>query len=166
MAQYQISEKGLKLLRDVETLRLIPYDDQTGKETKVWTTGATIGYGHLINQAEWSTYKNGITETAANNLFQQDLAPFVKLVSASIAAPLEPNQFDALVILAYNIGPQSFQNSSLVKLVNDPDTQTPFDNLEAAWKAWNKSQGKIMNGLTNRRQCEWNIYSKNIYERW
>lgn len=63
MAQYQISEKGLKLLRDAETLRLIPYDDQTGKETKVWTTGATIGFGHLINQAEWSTYKNGITET-------------------------------------------------------------------------------------------------------
>lgn len=66
MAQYQISEKGLRLLKGIETLRLMPYDDQTGKETKVWTMGATIGYGHLINQAEWGAYKNGITETAAN----------------------------------------------------------------------------------------------------
>ncbi|MBP6057645.1 MAG: lysozyme [Nitrosomonas sp.] len=166
MTRYQMSEQALNLLKQVEELRLTVYDDQTGKETQVWTKGATIGYGHLINKAEWDTYKDGITESAADSLFQQDLAPFIKIVSTSITIPLKPNEFDALVILAYNIGAQSFQNSSVVKLVNDSNAQTSYKNLEEAWKAWNKSQGKVMKGLINRRQCEWDIYSKNIYQRW
>ena len=57
MTQYQMSAQGLNLLKQVETLHLTPYDDQTGKESKVWTVGATIGYGHLINKAEWDIYK-------------------------------------------------------------------------------------------------------------
>jgi type VI secretion system secreted protein VgrG len=166
MVQYQMSESALNLLKQVEALRLTAYDDQTGEETRVWTAGTTIGYGHLISKAEWDTYKNGIAESAADSLFQQDLAPFIELVAAHITIPLKPNEFDALVILAYNIGAQSFQNSSVVKLVNDPSVQTSYKNLEQAWKAWNKSQGKVMNGLINRRQCEWDIYSKNIYQRW
>ena len=36
----------------------------------------------------------------------------------------------------------------------------------AAWKAWNKSQGQVMQGLVNRRNAEWDVYSKNIYQRW
>ena len=49
-SELDMSEEGLTLLKQVETLRLKPYDDQTSKETKVWTEGATIGYGHLIKK--------------------------------------------------------------------------------------------------------------------
>ena len=59
-----------------------------------------------------------------------------------------------------------FAGSSVVKLVNDPATPTAFSSLEAAWKVWNKSQGKVNQGLIHRRQCEWNIYSQGIYKRW
>lgn len=37
--------------------------------------------------------------------------------------------------------------------VNDRKAVTGHVNLEAAWKVWNKSQGKVMKGLTKRRAC-------------
>lgn len=165
-SELNISEQVLTLLKQIETLRLKPYDDQTGKETKVWTEGATIGYGHLIKKAEWNTYKDGILEFAANTLFQQDLSPFVTVIRSNITAKLNKNEFDALVMLAFNIGSVGFKGSSVAKLVNDAKAKTSYENLEAAWKSWNKSQGKVMKGLENRRLCEWKVYSQGIYERW
>lgn len=163
-----LSGDGLKLLKDIEQLRLKPYDDQTGKEIHAWVAGATIGYGHLIKAAEWNLYKNGITEFTASTLFGLDLAPFVTAVRNGIASALEQHQFDALVMLAFNIGAgaNGFAGSSVVKLINDPTAKTNYPNLEAAWKAWNKSQGKVMKGLENRRACEWAVFSQGVYKKW
>jgi type VI secretion system secreted protein VgrG len=161
-----ISSKGLTLLKQIEKLHLKPYDDQTGQQIATWIQGATIGYGHLIKKTEWHTYKNGMAESQANILFEADLSPFVTAVQNGVSAQLSQNEFDALVILAFNIGVQSFTGSSVLKLINTPTATTKYRDLEEAWKAWNKSQGKVMKGLNNRRNCEWKIYSESIYERW
>lgn len=157
---------GIALLKAVETLRLKPYDDQTGLDISAWVAGATIGYGHLIAAGEWTTYKGGITEPQADALFAADLAPFEQVVRDSITVGLQQYQFDALVILAFNIGEAGFKSSSVVKLVNDPNAVTGYTSLESAWKAWNKSQGKVMKGLDNRRAAEWRIYTGADYSRW
>lgn len=163
---FWISMKGINLLHSIEVARLKPYDDQTGKEVDSWVQGATIGYGHLIRQEEWSKYGNGLTTEQINALFDQDLSSFVEAVGSVVKIDLAQNQFDALVILAYNIGIDAFRTSSVLKLVNDPSAVTGHPSLEAAWKSWSKSQGKVMQGLVNRRHAEWKIYSKNIYEKW
>lgn len=90
----------------------------------------------------------------------------MQVVSDTISVGLQQYEFDALVILAFNIGREGFKTSSVAKLVNDPKAVTGYVNLEAAWKSWNKSQGKVMKGLTNRRACEWNIYTSALYARW
>jgi len=161
-----LSDKGISLLSSIESLASQPYDDQTGKIISHWVEGATIGYGHLISESEWDKYKDGITESQALELFRNDLQVYVKAVREGVTGEISQNEFDALVILAFNIGQQAFLNSSVLKLVNDPGSITPYENLEQAWKAWDKSQGKVNTGLQNRRQAEWNIYSKNIYEKW
>lgn len=167
-SKLSLGSEGLALLMQIETLRLKPYDDQTGKEISVWTKGATIGYGHLIKENEWITYKGGITEPDANTLFKRDLSPFEAAVRTKITAGLKQNEFDALVILAFNIGAgeNGFAGSSVVKIVNDPNAKTAYKNLELAWKAWNKSQGEVNKGLENRRLCEWKIYSEGTYKKW
>lgn len=99
-------------------------------------------------------------------LFSADLAPFVTSVRTNITANVSQQEFDALVMLVFNIGRSGFAGSSVVKLVNDPAAKTDYTDLEAAWKSWNKSQGKVMKGLDNRRQCEWNVYSKGVYAKW
>jgi GH24 family phage-related lysozyme (muramidase) len=161
-----VSPQALALLKQVETLRLSPYDDQTGALTSAWVSGATIGYGHLIHVAEWDRCKNGISLAAADDLLGADLEVPVTAVRSAVTVALMQQQFDALVILAFNIGATGLAGSSVVKLVNDPAAHTPYASLEAAWMAWDISQGKLNQGLRNRRQCEWNIYSLGVYQRW
>ena len=92
----------------------------------------------------------------ANALLDKDLQPFEAAVNSTITARLSQNQFDALVILT-NIGAANLACSSVAKMVNDPTAQTMYKTLEAAWKSWNKSQGKVMLGLERRRQCRGTI---------
>lgn len=161
-----MSPEAVALLQAIETLRLTPYDDQTGKEINTWVEGATIGYGHLIAPNEWATYKDGITEQQADALFKADAEPFELAVGQAITVGVQQYEYDAMVILAFNIGQAGFRNSAVAKLVNNPKAVTGYASLENAWKSWNKSQGKVMQGLTNRRAAEWRIYTSAVYARW
>ena len=164
--QLTMSPDGLALLKGVEQRRLKPYDDQTGDETDTWVKGATIGFGHLILSAEWSTYQAGISEAEADTLFEADLEPYQTAVRTAVTTGLQQYEYDALVILAFNIGAPHFKSSSVVRLLNDPKTRNDEVAIKAAWMAWNKSQGKVMKGLVNRRTCEWNIFTSARYVRW
>ena len=165
-AHLTMSPEAVTLLKSIEELHLLPYDDQTGKDISAWVAGATIGYGHLIKKAEWATYKAGITAEQAEALFLADAAPFETAVGEAITVGVQQYEYDALVILAFNIGVSGIKGSSVAKLVNDPKAVTGHANLEAAWKSWNKSQGKVNKGLNNRRAAEWRIYTTATYARW
>ncbi|MEL6710254.1 MAG: lysozyme [Pseudomonadota bacterium] len=125
-----------------------------------------MGYGHLICQADWPIYQAGITEEAADRLFLDDLKPFIRAINTRVTSRVEQHEFDALVILTFNIGTGNFASPSVLKLVNDPNAHTAYPDLEAAWKAWNKSQGKVSNGLIHRRAAEWDIYCRCSYHTW
>ncbi|WP_197038451.1 type VI secretion system PAAR protein [Billgrantia saliphila] len=161
-----MSEAGKQWLMEVEQLRLMPYDDQTGREITSWVEGATIGYGYLIPNSEWPIFQNGIELETAERLLEEGVVSYEDVVNQVIEVPLAQNQFDAAVILAYNIGRMAFASSSAVKLINDHEAVTPYHSLEEAWKAWNKSQGRVSPGLVNRRSAEWNIFNSGVYERW
>ncbi len=164
------SNNGINMLKKLEgcvkigNIHII-YDDQTGKPVntnKPLSKGATIGYGHLIKNYE--DFINGISEDKAIELLRADIAIAERAVKNNISVPLKQNQYDALVSLAYNIGAKNFTNSTVVKYINNPNFRSPiYPNLESAWKAWNRSQGKISNGLINRRQNEWDMYNRGIY---
>lgn len=168
-SEMTLSAEGEAWLKEVEKLALQPYDDQkgiTGEPITEWVEGATIGYGHLILEYQWEIYRDGITKDEADALFQIDAAPYVKAVNDAITASVERHEFDAMVILTYNIGEEGFAGSSVAKLVNDPFAKTSYASLEDAWRAWNKSQGKVNRGLINRRAAEWDMYSQGIYRYW
>lgn len=99
-------------------------------------------------------------------LLRYDLEPAEHGVRCAVKVPLSQQQFDALVIFAFNIGVTGLRGSSAIKLINDPQYVAIYPTLEAAWKAWNKSQGKLNQGLVNRRNCEWKIWQEGTYERW
>lgn len=163
----KFSAKGEDLLKEIEVLSLQPYNDQLGIKSapiKAWVKGATIGYGYLIPQSEWNLYKNGITKSQADTLYEKKIQPYVDAVNKALEVVVCQHQFDACVILCYNIGIDGFKSSSVAKMVNGQASSYP--SLEKAWKSWNKSQGKVSNGLINRRNAEWKIYTQAIYERW
>lgn len=165
-SELALSALAIDWLKRMESVHLNPYDDQTGKPTSVWVKGATIGYGHLIPSGEWDTYKDGIDAAQAEALLRSDLQPAENAVRRNITAKLQQHEYDALVVLAFNIGINGFGGSSVVRMVNDPTANTAYSSLESAWKAWNKSQGKVMQGLNNRRDAEWQTYTSARYGHW
>ena len=162
-----ISDNGIEILKRLEGCVVenglhIIYDDQTGRAINPYNPlprGATIGYGHLIKPGE--DFSRGIDESRATELLRADVKIAERTVQKSINTTLTQNQFDALVIFAYNIGENNFIKSSVVKFINNPNYKSQiYPDLKSAWLAWNKSNGRVMAGLTNRRKTEFNLFNK------
>ena len=160
----KISDNGINILKRFEGRvkiggKHVIYDDKTGKpvdSNKELPKGATIGYGHLIKSGE--DFRKGITEKQA--ILRSDILTAEFAVKDNITVPLSQNQYDALVSLAYNIGAKNFAGSTVVKYVNDSNYHnTKYPTLESAWKAWNKSGGGEMSGLSNRRHQEFSLFN-------
>jgi GH24 family phage-related lysozyme (muramidase) len=159
----EMSESGKKKLKKYEHLRLFPYDDKTGKDLEYWKEGATIGYGHLIAPHEWIYYMIGISKSQAEQLFLIDLCTKgEKPIDEMIDAEINQNQYDALVMLVFNIGDgqKGFKGSTVRKMINNPEYKSSeYPDLKSAWLAWNKQDGKFVRGLLNRRKKEWRLYN-------
>ena len=166
----KMSNNGINMLKRLEgsvkqSGQHVVYDDKTGKSINAnepLPSGATIGYGHLIKPGE--DFKNGISEATATEVLRADIAIAERAVQDNITVPLSQNQFDALTSLAYNIGARNFANSTIVKYINNPKfTCAKYPTLSSAWRAWNKSGGRIMTGLCHRRNTELKLFYNNTY---
>lgn len=162
----KFSDNGINLLKQLEGCvkignKHVIYDDKTGRPIHAsapMPRGATIGYGHLIKPGE--DFKNGITENVATNLLRADIAVAQRAVQKNIMVRLTQNQFDALVIFAYNIGTKNFANSTVVRYINNPNYHSSiYPDLESAWRAWNRVNGAVSIGLIKRRQREIDLFN-------
>jgi lysozyme len=140
----KISDNGIKCLTHDEGLRTSPYLDGGGVPT--------IGYGSTY-------YENGvrvtmkdppITQERAYELMRNVVKNFEKGVNDLVTIELSQNHFDALVCLTYNIGLKAFGTSTMLKLLNKGD----LAGAAAEFPKWNKDNGKVIKGLTNRRLRE------------
>ena len=139
---------GYKLIQQFEGLRLKAYKDSAG----IWT----IGYGNTT-YLDGSKVKKGdeITREQAELMFKQTANKFALDVAKLIDVCLTQNQFNALVSLAYNIGIGAFKGSTLLKKVNaNPNDES----ISAEFKRWNRAGGKVLYGLTRRRNEEADLY--------
>ena len=138
-----VSNKGVDLICEFEGKRLVAYDDGVG----VWTIGfGTIKYPNGVRVKKGDT----CTLDQAKEYMRHDLIEFEHTVNSSVKVPLNQNQFDALVSLAYNIGSSAFKSSTLVKKLNSGDYQGAADQFNV----WINAGGKRMQGLVNRRDRE------------
>lgn len=121
----------------------------------------TIGYGHtemaggLINYADGTTTSKvivgaAITSDEADRLLSEDLRKFEAPVARALERKPTQDQFDAMVSLAFNIGSGGFEKSSVVRRFNAGDDIGAAD----AFLMWNKAKGKVLAGLTRRRNAE------------
>lgn len=138
-----VSNKGVDLICEFEGEQLIAYDDGVG----IWTIGfGTIKYPNGVRVKKGDT----CTLEQAKEYMRHDLIEFEHTVNISVKVPLNQNQFDALVSLAYNIGSNAFKSSTLVKELNTGDYQGAADQFNV----WVNAGGKRMQGLVNRRDRE------------
>ena len=165
-----ISDNGIRTLKQCEGRvmrngRHVIYDDKNGQPVAAGAAlpaGATSGYGHLIKPGE--DFRDGIDENTATELLRADLVTAERAVCGAITVDLQQNQFDALVMLCFNIGARNFAYSTVVKYINNPNFKSArYPTLAAAWRAWNRTGGRVSTGLIRRREVELNIYQNGIY---
>jgi lysozyme len=117
----------------------------------------TIGYGntYYTNGKKVTLLDKPITETEAFEMFKTIADKFADKVSKLVTYPINQNQFNSLVSLSYNIGIAAFQLSTLLKMVNE-NANNP--KIKDQFLRWNKAGGKVVRGLTLRRNEEAFIY--------
>ncbi|KTI47628.1 muraminidase [Enterobacter hormaechei subsp. steigerwaltii] len=139
----QTSEKGIALIKQFEGCKLTAYQDSVG----VWT----IGYG-WTQPVDGKPIRAGMTikQETAERLLKTGLVSYESDVSRLVKVGLTQRQFDALVSFTYNLGARSLSTSTLLRKLNAGDYAGAADEF----LRWNKAGGKVLNGLTRRREAE------------
>lgn len=144
----EVNKATIELIKRFEGLKLNAYLCPAGI--------ATIGYGSTY-------YPNGTrvkmgdtcTQVQAEFWLLKIVGSFALHVQKGLTKPVNENQFGAMVSLAYNVGIANFYRSTLLKKVNaNPNDES----IGAEFLRWNKAGGKVLAGLTKRRQAEKELY--------
>jgi len=149
MKATKLSLKGFELIKRFEGLSLKPYICPAGIPT--------IGYGNTYypNGKKVTLQDEPITQSIADKLLESLLPPYEKAVDSFCRDDISQSQFDALCSFAYNVGVGNLQKSTLIKKVN----VNPSDpSIKDEFLKWNKGAGKVLAGLTKRRQAESDLY--------
>jgi lysozyme len=143
----QLGAKGEALIKSFEKLRLAAYKPTPQDK---WT----IGWGHT-----GTDIVEGLTCTTeeADFWFFGDITWARVAVFATVTVDLTPNQFDALVSLIFNIGAVNWKLSTLLKVLNKGDLH---GSVALEWMRWNHQDGKVLDGLTNRRKAEMALFQE------
>lgn len=141
------SRNALDLIKKFEGCKLESYKDSGGVWTVGWgTTGPGIVEGLTVTQGVADAMLLGhIREIAL------DITPLVKLIP-------NQNQFDAIICLTYNIGVGAFKASTLLKCL----LTRQFDKVAEEFLKWNHVHGKVVAGLTARRQAERSLFLQSL----
>lgn len=153
----KLNEEGYQMIMNFEGLSLKPYLCSAGVPT--------IGYGNTYypNGKKVTLKDKPITKEYAIEIFKFIADLFAKDVNNLLKTTVTQNQFNALVSFAYNVGsdidaddiPEGLGDSTLLKKVN----KNPNDlSIMAEFLKWNKSNGKVSNGLVKRRNLEAKLY--------
>jgi len=117
----------------------------------------TIGYGNTYYPDGKRVTMNDkpITKEKAFEIFKHIADKFALAVNKYLKKPVTQNQFNSLVSFTYNIGLAGFAGSTLLKKINI----NPNDlSIKIEFNKWNKAGGKVVKGLTTRRNKEQENY--------
>lgn len=139
------SPTGIALIKHFESFRSEPYQCSASK----WT----IGWGHTRGV---TADTKSITMLQADILLACDLSAFERALDELVKVSLLQCEFDALVSFTFNVGINAFQGSTLLRLLNSVSPAAPSE-----FARWNKAGGKVLAGLTRRRNAEWSMFIGN-----
>lgn len=144
MTRRAINREGLELIKSFEGCKLTSY--------RCSANVLTIGYGSTGPHVKPGMT---ITQAQADELLRSDLRRFEDYV-AKAAPNATDNQFAAMVSLAFNIGEGALGRSTVLRkhLAGD------HAGAAAAFGMWNKAGGRVLPGLTRRRNAEAALYRK------
>ena len=136
-----LSAASLVTIAGYEGYSSIAYRDAVGVPT--------IGYG----ETKGVTMKSRTTPDRALVQLLSSANRHADDIRQCISVPLYQHEFDAYVSLAYNIGAKNFCHSTLAGKLNTRDYKGACSEI----RRWNKAGGKVLPGLTKRREKEYRM---------
>tara|TARA_R100000742_G_C4274434_1_gene94403 strand:- start:326 stop:814 length:489 start_codon:yes stop_codon:yes gene_type:complete len=117
----------------------------------------TIGYGNTMytNGDRVTMDDKGITKKYAEKMLLDTVKSVEKQVKSVLDVKLNAHQLAALISFTYNVGIGNFSNSTLLSWIN---TRPSLEMIPSEFLRWNKSKGKVLNGLVRRREAEVEIW--------
>jgi lysozyme len=131
-----MNQAGLDLLKHYEGFRADAYRDMVGK----WT----IGYG----------FTKDVKPDDKMTVPEADARLLTELEDYKPDCEGTENQISAMQCLAWNIGKQSLDNSTVLRMHKAGN----FEAAANAFLMWDKAGGRVVLGLVRRRESERNLY--------
>jgi lysozyme len=176
----KVNKAGVDLIREFEGCKLEAYPDPASPlaielrkpktkrvkdHEKLSPEPVTVGWGttgldHFNLDAKGQptriTLNTVWTQDQCDARNEEDLLKFSAQVEPILKVSVNDNQFAALVSFAYNLGVGNLKSSSLLRLVNEGK----FMEASVEFLRWNKANGKVLEGLTRRREAEKALFVK------
>ena len=140
------SQNGIEFIKSFEGCVLKAYPDAVG----IWT----IGYGHTNRVTSGMT----ITAAQAESYLKSDLSKTENFVNSCVTIELSQNMFDALISFAFNVGNGALKRSTLLRKLNQGDTNGAAKEFDR----WIYAGKKILPGLVKRRSAEKELFLTKI----
>jgi lysozyme len=139
--------QAITAIKKFEGCKLTAYQDSVG----VWTvgfgtTGPAIVKGLVIDQAQADRWLQDRCDELADDICN---------LSQTI---LNDNQLSALISFAYNLGLGALKGSTLLKMINNGN----MDGATGEFLKWDHAGGKVLAGLTARRQAEKALFEEAV----
>lgn len=140
----------IELIKAFEGCKLTAYKCPAGK----WT----IGWGSTFYM-DGSPVREGdtITQADADIMLQKTVDDFRTQVVRIVPGTLPAGAVDALTSFSYNCGVGALQRSTLLKVIKDNPLN--LKGIKEQFMKWTKGGGKVLPGLVNRRNKEYNMYA-------
>ena len=118
----------------------------------------SIGLGHQIQPNESYLMTALLNDEQVLEIFKKDIEGIRSSMNRVIKVPINKNQQLALLSLRYNIGGPAFDKSTLLRRLNERN----YSDAAMRFAEWRLSEGKINQGLVNRRERERQLFIKPV----
>lgn len=144
-----ISDTGLRLIKAFEGFRPVDRELVTGVRV--------VGYGHRLDSDD----PVHMSRREAEEQLLQDLELIEEMVNDEVHAPLSQGQYDALCSLAFNIGPEAFRASDIVRAMNNGRVLDAANGFDVWRKATISGKTYVVDALMRRRTAEKSLFLRN-----
>lgn len=146
MKNFGITFEDTQIIRGFEGYRNTAYPDPaTGGDP--WT----IAWGLT---GSWVTPGLTLTDEECKQKFMERINSTCSKLDSLIKINVTKNQYIAVLSLTWNVGLGNLSSSTLLKKLNAGDYAGAADQF----LVWNKAAGKVLDGLTKRREAERTLF--------
>ena len=125
-----------------------PFEGYSGKVYRDSVGVKTICYGQTA--ADNADFSKIYTKAECEQMLGTDLKKYDVMVHSCIKVPLPPHREAALVSFVYNLGQGALCHSDVARGINAGNVVAGCD----AMLAYNHAGGRVLAGLTRRREAE------------